>query len=66
MVLTIARATGWSEDTIIWMPLRKTLQYLHAAWVSEGVNTEWRFATAGESREADELFQRLKYLTKHG
>ena len=50
----------------MWMPLRKTLQYLHAAWLSEGVATEWRSVSEGEAREAASLFNRLKHLTRHG
>ncbi len=68
MVLTIARQTGWDEQTILWMPLRRSLQYVHASWVAEGVATEWRTATGTELRDADELYQRLHYLTRqsHG
>lgn len=66
MVFTLARATGWAEETILWMPLRRSLQYLHAAWISEGVTTGWRTATEGEEAEAARLFSRLQHLTRHG
>ncbi|MBR5196266.1 MAG: hypothetical protein IKW48_09045 [Akkermansia sp.] len=66
MIFTIAKATGWTEEYIMWMPLRKTLQYLHASWLSEGVATEWRSVSEDEAREAESLFNRLKYLTRHG
>ncbi len=68
MVLTIARQTGWSEATIMWMPLRRALQYLHVSWVCEGISTEWRALTGAEISEASELYQRLHYLTRkqHG
>ena len=49
----------------MWLPLRKTLQYLHAAWVSDGVATEWRSVSEEEAAEAASLFNRLRYLTKH-
>ncbi len=64
MVLTIARQTGWSEEAIVWMPLRRALQYLHASWVTEGVATEWRVPTGSEIHEAQALYDRLHYLTK--
>ncbi len=64
MVLTIARQTGWSEERILWMPLKQALQYLHAAWVSEGISTEWRVLAANERNEAQELYNRLHYLTR--
>ncbi len=64
MVLTIARQTGWSEERILWMPLRQSLQYLHASWVSEGIATEWRVLAANERNEAQELYERLHYLTQ--
>jgi hypothetical protein len=66
VIFTIARATGWSEDTIIWMPLKRTLQYLHAAWVSEGIKTTWRHQSGEGEAEENALYQRLKYLTRHG
>ena len=59
----IARATGWSEETILWMPLKKALQYVHAAWVSEGLTTDWRSAAEETAAERELLYQRLKYLT---
>ena len=64
MIFTIAKATGWTEDYITWLPLRRTLQYLHAAWISEGVTTEWRSVTEEEEAEAQSLYLRLKHLTK--
>ncbi|MBR2145796.1 MAG: hypothetical protein IKW19_03245 [Akkermansia sp.] len=66
MIFTLARATGWTEEYILWMPLRKTLQYLHAAWISEGVATEWRSVSEEEEAEARSLYNRLKHLTRHG
>lgn len=66
MIFTIAKATGWTEEYILWLPLRRTLQYLHAAWLSEGVATEWRSVSEEEAAEAHSLFNRLKPLTKHG
>ena len=66
MIFTLARATGWTEEYILWMPLRKTLQYLHAAWISEGVATEWRSVSEEEEAEARSLYYRLKHLTRHG
>ncbi len=68
MVLTIARQTGWTEETILWMPLKKSLQYLHVSWVTEGVSTEWRALTGAEMNEANALYQRLHHLTRrqHG
>ena len=63
MIFTIAKATGWSEESIIWMPLRKSLQYLHAAWISDGVHTDWRFTTEQDNAEAQKLYERLLYLT---
>ena len=66
MVLTIARQTGWDEQTILWMPLRRALQYLHASWVTDGVATEWRVLTGSEVQEANELYNRLHRLTRHG
>ncbi len=68
MVLTIARQTGWQEETILWMPLRRALQYLHASWVTEGVTTEWRVLAGTEVHEAQALYNRLHYLTRkeHG
>ncbi|MBR5879231.1 MAG: hypothetical protein IKY91_06715 [Akkermansia sp.] len=66
MIFTLARATGWTEEYILWMPLRKTLQYLHAAWISEGVATEWRSVSEEEEAEARSLYHRLKHLTRHG
>jgi len=48
------------------MPLRRALQYAHAAWISEGTNTDWRNASEEESGEAAALYNRLKHLTKHG
>ena len=65
MIFTLARATGWTEEYILWMPLRKTLQYLHAAWISEGVATEWRSVSEEEEAEAQSLYNRLKHLTRH-
>ncbi|MBP3500400.1 MAG: hypothetical protein J6J97_09965 [Akkermansia sp.] len=65
MIFTLARATGWTEEYILWMPLRKTLQYLHAAWISEGVATEWRSVSEEEEAEARSLYNRLKHLTRH-
>ncbi|MBQ7024566.1 MAG: hypothetical protein IJN29_13370 [Akkermansia sp.] len=65
MIFTLARATGWTEEYILWMPLRKTLQYLHAAWLSEGVATEWRSVSEEEEAEARSLYNRLKHLTRH-
>ncbi len=64
MIFTIAKATGWSEESIIWMPLRKSLQYLHAAWISDGVHTDWRFTTEQDNAEAQKLYERLLYLTR--
>ncbi len=64
MVFTIAKATGWTEDYIIWMPLRKALQYMHAAWVSDGLATAWRSDSEEEAHDAGILFERLKYLTR--
>lgn len=64
MVLTIARQTGWTEERILWMPLKKSLQYLHASWVSEGIATEWRTLSAHERHEAQALYNRLHYLTR--
>ncbi len=64
MVLTISRQTGWDEETILWMPLKRALQYLHVSWVCEGVATEWRVLTSSEVNEAHELYQRLHYLTR--
>ena len=49
----------------MWLPLRKTLQYLHAAWLSDGVATEWRSVSEEEAAEAASLYNRLKHLTKH-
>jgi len=66
VIFTIAKATGWTEEYILWLPLRRTLQYLHAAWLSEGVATEWRSVSEEEAAEAHSLFNRLKHLTKHG
>jgi hypothetical protein len=66
VIFTLARATGWTEEYILWMPLRKTLQYLHAAWISEGVATEWRSVSEEEEAEARSLYNRLKHLTRHG
>ena len=65
-VFTIARATGWSEERILWMPLRRAMQYAHAAWISEGIRTGWRHATAEEAQSAQALYERLKPLTRHG
>lgn len=45
----------------MWMPLRKTLQYLHAAWISEGVITEWRSVTEDEAAEAQSLYNYDEY-----
>lgn len=64
MIFTIAKATGWSEESIIWMPLRKSLQYLHAAWISDGVHTDWRFTAEQDNAEAQKLYERLLYLTR--
>ncbi len=64
MIFTIAKATGWSEESIIWMPLRKSLQYLHAAWISDGAHTDWRFTTEQDNAEAQKLYERLLYLTR--
>ncbi len=66
MVYTLARATGWTEETILWMPLKRSLQYLHAAWLGEGVDTGWRTAAAEEEAETARLFAKLRYLTRHG
>ena len=57
---------GWSEDRILWMPLRRAMQYAHAAWISEGIRTDWRHATAEEAQSAQALYERLKPLTRHG
>ena len=65
MIFTLAKATGWHEEYITWLPLRRTLQYLHAAWISEGVTTEWRSSTEDEEAEALSLYNRLKHLTRH-
>ena len=46
------------------MPLKKALQYVHAAWVSEGLTTDWRSAAEETAAERELLYQRLKYLTK--
>lgn len=40
--MTIAKATGWREKEILWdMPLARLFQYIHAVWVSEGVECEF-------------------------
>lgn len=64
VVFTIAKATGWQEDTILWMPLRKALQYMHASWVADGLATSWRSESEQESIEAASLMARLKHLTR--
>ena len=64
MVFTIAKATGWTEDFIIWMPLRRALQYMHAAWVSDGLSTAWRTDCEEAARDAGRLYERLRYLTR--
>jgi hypothetical protein len=39
-VVTLAEATGWSEEFILWaLPLARGEQYLHAILVSHGANT---------------------------
>ena len=38
----------------------------HAAWISEGTNTDWRNASEEEAGEAAALYNRLKHLTRHG
>lgn len=48
------------------MPLRRAMQYAHAAWISEGIRTGWRHATAEEAQSAQALYERLKPLTRHG
>lgn len=64
VVFTIAKATGWQEETILWMPLRKALQYMHASWVADGLVTAWRSESEEESIEAASLMARLKHLTR--
>lgn len=64
MIFTLARATGWDEQTLMWMPLRRSLQYLHAAWLNLGTATEWRTESEESTHEKALLFEKLRYLTK--
>ncbi len=64
VVFTIAHSTGWDEEKILWMPLRRSLQYLHAAWVNLGTATEWRSDSECRQQDFASLFEKLKHLTK--
>lgn len=64
MVFTVAKATGWSEEYIVWMPLSRALQYMHASWVADGLATAWRTESEDEAQERGQLFARLKHLTR--
>ncbi len=64
MVFSIARSTGWTEQTILWLPLKRALQYLHCHWISEGLTTDWRSSSAERLEDLNQLYNRLKHLTR--
>lgn len=51
-VVTLAHATGWSEQVILDMPLARSMQYYHAAAQAQGGQT-----VATDDAVMDELQQ---------
>ncbi len=41
LIFSVARETGWSENTILDMPLSRLMQYYHCSLVFSGVACKW-------------------------
>ena len=45
--MTVARATGWDENKIIWeIPMVRLLQYVHAEWCFNDTPCTWEHFAA--------------------
>lgn len=49
-MLMLAKATGWAENELMRMPMKRAMQYLHAYVVHEGNATRWKHSD--EAKEA--------------
>lgn len=49
MMMTVARATGWTEREILWeIPLARLVQYVHAIWSYDATPCWWSCYTGND------------------
>lgn len=56
MMMTMARATGWPEQEILWrIPMARLVQYVHAIWSYDATPCYWSCYTGKSVSVQDAL-----------
>lgn len=64
MMMTVARATGWTEQVILWeVPLARLVRYVHAIWSYDANPCTWSCYT-GEAGSVEAALKQAREAWK--
>lgn len=65
MMMTVARATGWTEREIMWkIPMDRLVQYVHAVWSYDATPCYWSCYTGEAASVKDAVQQAMEAWKK--